>query len=400
MSKRAFFEPAAEVFAGHANDDSSYDLAAECDRDLGEHIDSRPKVRGGSRSLAVTESSPSITSTELSSIDGSESPHHLQAKVAAGKVSQVRTTAGAASAVLRIEGSFDKPYHDALVQRFSELRGLAVAHTMHLHNVGEVLVKNRPKLVYGNFGADGSAPLYLWGQVESDMCEIRPMPAWGEDFLAHIAKVHPQAAGNHLLLTFSEGMPGHHDKRFNKLTKQKQPTAPEVEAPLLLFNFGASCALDLTDGNTLVRRVEFNSGDFIFVPGWVNGRLKHSVEKLSEGQRTSVVVRMVDAHWVNVRHGFYMKNDKRIDVQGWVVKQPDLPEWLATALLGASEAQPTMTTLSSCFCSKTSTMTTVTTLMSGWLKKKTIMPPGSGPLWQLSIDFGLCPAGHSASRCF
>ena len=74
----------------------------------------------------------------------------------------------------------------------------------------------------------------------------------------------------------------HHDKKFNKMTKSRMAYAAEIEAPLLLFNFGAECVFDLTrpsDG-TLIRQIPFASGDFIYVPGFVNGLLKHSASSI------------------------------------------------------------------------------------------------------------------------
>ena len=250
----------------------------------------------------------------------------------------------ALDAVELIHNTFSQRYHDLLVKKLDELRPLAIAHTMTLRDAGEVLVSRRPKLVYGRF-TDGLAPLYDWGQIEADYTQIRPMPEFAEEFLEQVQLVQPKdgavAAANHFLLTFSDGIVPHSDKRFNTLTKNRRHNAPEAHAPLMLFNFGARCRLNLThpkDG-TLLRQIEFASGDFIFMPGWVNPLVKHSVEKLSDGHRTSIVLRAVDSFWLSPCGNFYMKDGKRFNAKvPWHVKQPALSDELASRVLAERSA--------------------------------------------------------------
>ena len=71
----------------------------------------------------------------------------------------------ALDAVELIHNTFSQRYHDLLVKKLDELQPLAIAHTMTLYGVGDVLVSRQPKLVYGRFTGDGLAPLYDWGQI-------------------------------------------------------------------------------------------------------------------------------------------------------------------------------------------------------------------------------------------
>lgn len=241
--------------------------------------------------------------------------------------------------ILHFPSSFNESYLAAFTERLRELEVYKVKHTMIIQNGNEVEVSSRPKLVFGVRDKSGSFPLYRWGQILKDFAEIGDMPAFAQQFMDVIQHRHAdllqQPCGNHFLITYSTQIPPHNDKRFNARTAPGGKFKPEGEAPLLLFTFGADTILTMTGkGGKVVREICFNHGSFVYIPGFVNASLKHSVKAVGVGFRASVVIRDVDAYHVNPVGHFYMDGEKRIEVPPgtWSVRQPCLPEQLAAAL--------------------------------------------------------------------
>ena len=251
----------------------------------------------------------------------------------------------AAEAVLHFKNStFSSDYLQALTERLMALKPYCVPHTMNLAGVGKVTVSSRPKLVFAEFNQLGEAPLYDWGQVTEDYGEVRSMPEFAADCINKLASAHPElkVQANHFLITYSTGIPGHHDKRFNSLT----PKGRRVEgaSPLILLNFGAKTLLNLSNPKTdkIVRTLSFDHGDFVYIPGYVNPLLKHSVATCPSsffgaggaGGRISVCLRHVDAHWLHHAEGYVTRDGKKTHIVdgGFKTRQPEIPENLATAL--------------------------------------------------------------------
>lgn len=251
-------------------------------------------------------------------------------------VASMNKLTAAANQVLHFPGAIGKTYHDSLMNHFVQLADFKVAHTMKMPIArgGIVKVTTRPKLVFANQNEQGEYGLYLWGQVEDDYAEIGPMPGFAQQFMECIEQKYGHIVGapcgNHFLVTFSHGIPAHHDKRFSAESSNKSHSAPENFMPLLLFSFGAPCKLSMTHGNgasyKVVREINFGPGDFVFVPGHVNALMKHKVDQMGPGERVSVVIRTVTAHYVNPTGGYYLYDGRRNEPRKpWVVKQHELP---------------------------------------------------------------------------
>ena len=228
------------------------------------------------------------------------------------------------------------PYLQALKDRLQQLHDHCVAHTMYMHNAkgGKVTVTSRPKLVFSLAGPDGCFGLYIWGQVESDYFLVSVMPELGFELRDLLMSAFPEMElCNHMLITWSQAIPGHRDKRFSARSKQgKNETASEFYC----LSIGPPRQMLLLDGNTVVRTIDFKDGDMIAIPGEVNSKLKHQVTgpPLNRGARVSIVWRNVSAHKVNVEESYFIKDgiqshfamaDRRL--------QPELPPQLLARLL-------------------------------------------------------------------
>jgi hypothetical protein len=184
------------------------------------------------------------------------------------------------------------------------------------------------------FGPDGCFGLYIWGQVESDYFLVSVMPELGFELRHLLMSAFPEMElCNHMLITWSQAIPGHHDKRFSARSKQgKNETASEFYC----LSIGPPRQMLLLDGNTVVRTIDFKDGDMIAIPGEVNSKLKHQVTgpPLNRGARVSIVWRNVSAHKVNGEESYFIKDgiqshfamaDRRL--------QPELPPQLLARLL-------------------------------------------------------------------
>ena len=231
-----------------------------------------------------------------------------------------------------IEGA----YLEALKHRLQKLHDYCIAHTMYMYNArgGKVTVTSRPKLVFSVLSQDGSYGLYVWGQVEADYFLVSVMPEFGSELLHLLMSAFPEMeVCNHMLITWSEAIPGHNDKRFSIMSKKgKNETASEFYC----LSFGPSRQMLLLDGTTVARTIDFNDGDMIAIPGVVNSKLKHQVTgpPLDKGSRVSIVFRAVSAHKVHVEESYFIKDgiksqfamaDRRL--------QPELPHELLARLM-------------------------------------------------------------------
>jgi hypothetical protein len=222
--------------------------------------------------------------------------------------------ASEAADCLHFPGAVSGPYLDALKARLQQLHDYCVAHTMKMWNApgGQATVSSRPKLVFSVvLNSENCFGLYDWGQIEADYFLIAVMPEFGLELRDLLMKTFPSMKPtNHMLITWSEAIPGHHDKRFNALSlKGKIETSSEFYC----LSFGPPREFQLLDGDVVQRTIPFCDGDMVAVPGAVNARLKHRVTgpAINKGARASIVFRDVSAHTVNVEGSYYTKDGNR-----------------------------------------------------------------------------------------
>ena len=138
--------------------------------------------------------------------------------------------------VKHFPGFIGGEYHDRLVERLRSLAEFAQVHSMKHAQAGVVAVLRRPKLVFGVF-VNGVTGLYFWNQVEASYVLIEPMPGFGHELISFCkAKIPEMVEVDSMLLTFSDGIPPHHDKRFNSAGPEKStsPLAQSSCCPLVL----------------------------------------------------------------------------------------------------------------------------------------------------------------------
>jgi hypothetical protein len=256
----------------------------------------------------------------------------------------------------------DHAYLSALTERLLKVKSEALVHNFKGDKGLPWPVKSRPKQVFGLRNDSGEFGLYYWGQVKEDFTLINDMPEFASELLdftveklvslSNSEKPQLQEAipffrkMNHMLLTFGENgtkaIPPHNDKAYSSYTDGGRF---EQGTPILLFNFGATRKFLISSNDAklshntevamrrdgvFLKAFNFEGGDLIVLPGRTNVLCKHSIEIDPDvtAPRISIVLRLVDASFVNPEQGYYIHDGQRGRCQPEWPKQPPLPKEL------------------------------------------------------------------------